>query len=39
LGRIGRGEVHRKSVNDPSKNLLADSGTDIITITIYRHGS
>lgn len=39
LGRIGRGEVHRKSVNDPSKNLLADSGTDVITVTLYRHRS
>ena len=37
LGRIGGGEVHRKSVNNPPKNLLRDSGTEIIAITYCRH--
>ena len=39
LGGIGRGEVHRKCVNDASKNLLADSGTDVITVTLGGHRS
>ena len=37
LGRIGSHEVHRKSVDDSSKNLLTDSGTEIITVTDCRH--
>ena len=39
LGGVGRGEVHRKGVDDPSKNLLADSGTDVITVTRGGHRS
>ena len=38
-GGVGRSEVHRKGVEDPSKNLLADSGTDVITVTLCRHRS
>ena len=39
LGGIGCREVHRKGVDDTSKNLLTDSGTDVITVTLGGHRS